>query len=133
MFDSYNKKIKVDSIREDYAEEEVDLIVEELKILLDSDEDEVIKIYFKMALNTILGYCNYLESCDVFNLNTVLLNAVKQLTIINYRNRGKENITQMSQGSRSMTLKSAGGSYKNSLPSEIEALCKPYRRLKVMG
>lgn len=102
-------------------------MLDNLKILLNISEDDISKdnllnIYLNEAEDTVRSYCN-INEIDI--LNNALTSAVLKLALFNYKNRGKENITQMSQGSRSITLKS-------SLPTEIEMLCKPYRRIKVM-
>lgn len=106
-------------------------ILRDIKVLLDSidiSKDEALMIYISSAYDVIHSYCNYNED-EI--LNNKLSVAVLNLALLNYRSRGKENITQESQGSRSRTYKTVG-TYVSQLPSEIEVLCKPYRKIKVM-
>lgn len=110
-----------------------DNILRDIKTLLDIDsidssKDNILNIYIDSAYNVIHSYCNYNED-EI--LNKKLSVAVLNLALLNYRSKGKENITQESQGSRSRTYKTVG-TYVSQLPSEIEVLCKPYRRIKVM-
>lgn len=108
-----------------------DNILRDIKILLDIvdiSKDNILNIYINSAYDVIHSYCNYNED-EI--LNNKLSVAVLNLALLNYRNRGKENVTQESQGSRSRTYKQVG-TYVSQLPSEIEVLCKPYRKIKVM-
>lgn len=107
-------------------------MLEKLKILLDIvgiTQDKLLIIYLEEAEDTVRTYCNFKETDS---LNNALNSAILRLTVLNYRSRGYENITQMSQGSRSQTFKNVGGSFNNVLPSEIEVLCKPYRKVRLL-
>ena len=83
-----------------------------------------LEMYIEDAYYTIISYCNIKDGDKI---PTALEVAIQKLALLNFRSKGKENITQESQGSRSRTYKQIG-TYVSSLPSEIEVLCKPYRR-----
>ncbi|WP_346874229.1 phage head-tail connector protein [Clostridium sp. UBA5988] len=106
-------------------------IIRDIKVLLDIvdiSKDNILNIYINSAYDVIHSYCNYNEDEILSNKLSV---AVLNLALLNYRSKGKENVTQESQGSRSRTYKTVG-TYVSQLPSEIEVLCKPYRKIKVM-
>jgi len=97
------------------------MVLEDLKILFPSANDNVLSLYIRMAQKAILNYLNNPLITDA----SLYDDAVIAHVTIAYSKRGNEGMTQFAQGSRS-------GTYETKLSSNVKDLLpNPY--VKVMG
>lgn len=89
----------------------------------DTSKDTILNFYLDLAQKAIKNYLN-VDSLEELDLD----NAIIELTTYFYNNRDKVGYTQISQGSRSVTLSQS----KIGIPSHILAIL-PSPRVKVVG
>lgn len=100
------------------------MVLDDAKIVLNTDKDNLISIYIKQGITLIRKYLN-LKNTNVIDIETVYSDALIQYVVEQYRKHGLEGTKQYSQGSRSGTL-------TNALSENVKALL-PLPRIRLMG
>jgi hypothetical protein len=117
--------------------EDYSFLTNDIYILIDNTnlDTDLVNIYLKRAISAIKGYCNYRSNESLFietdasgnsSLPQTLADAIIEYCVIMFNNKKTENIIQMTQGSRSQTL-------NTQLPTEIQSMCSPYRKIRMLG
>lgn len=105
------------------------MLLEDIKILLeitDNTKDVLLNLYMRRAITIIKNYINN----DNFTQDYIEQNysdAIIELVVMAYRNKGKENIKSTSQGARSVTY--TDGSTFSITESVKTLLPTPYLRM----
>jgi hypothetical protein len=91
-----------------------------------TEEEDNFKLYIRRAITIIKNYLNNSTFDDVY-IETNFPDAIIELCIFAYRNKGKENIKSITQGARSVTY-SDGSVF--AISDNVKALLpQPYIRM----
>jgi hypothetical protein len=81
-------------------------MLEDIKILLsitDDSKDNILNIYIRRAIKQIIGYKKNQTLINEAYVTTNYSDAVVDMVVKAYQNKGKENVKSQTQGERSIT------------------------------
>lgn len=81
------------------------MLLEDIKILLeinDYSKDNLLNLYIRRAITVIKYYINN-DSFDDSHIEQNYPDAIIEIVVLAYRNKGKENVKSITQGARSVT------------------------------